>query len=144
MNRIALGCAGLVLAGASLAAVRGDGLALETGEVHVGPSSVYVSVLLTNATRSAVVLDAQPIWQDRCGLSMTISGNGRAPRAVPNDLAPCTRSREVIQPGSSLEASRTLARSEWFPSPGKYTIHVSWKEPAKGAYQNQPIVIEVQ
>lgn len=144
MNRIVLGCAGMILAGTGLAAIRGDGLALEAGETHVGPSTVYISVLLTNTTRSPVALDAQPVWQDRCGLSMTITGQGKAPRAVPNDLTPCSESREVIQPGNSLAASRTLTRSEWFPAPGKYTVHVAWKEPTKGTYQNEPITIEIR
>lgn len=139
--------AGLVVtfwAGMTLAAARGDGLLLETGEVHVGPSTVYVTVLLTNNTRTAVVLDALPVWHEKCGLSMKITGNDMPPRLVPNDLAPCGEAREVIQPGTSLATSRTLTRSEWFPKPGKYTLHVGWNEPGKGAYQHEPITIEVR
>lgn len=138
------GLMGVVLASVSLAAARGDGLLLETGEVHVGPSTVYVTVLLTNNTRSEVVLDAQPIWHQDCGLSMKITGNDMPPRIVPDELTPCGDAREVIQPGTSLATARTLVRSDWFPKPGTYTVHVGWKEPGKGVYQHEPISIEVR
>lgn len=144
MKRMVVGLVGAMCAGAVFAAARGDGLLLDTGEVHVGPSTVYVTVLLSNNTRSPVALDAQPIWQEKCGLSMRITGNGMAPRKVPDELATCGDAREVIQPGNSLATSRTLSREEWFPKPGKYTVHVDWKEPGKGAYQHEPIKIEVR
>tara|TARA_R110002020_G_scaffold433510_1_gene643606 strand:+ start:405 stop:839 length:435 start_codon:yes stop_codon:yes gene_type:complete len=144
MKRMFAGLAVTLWAGMSLAAARGDGLMLETGDVHVGPSAVLVTVLLTNNTRADVVLDAQPLWHDKCGLSMKITGNGMPPRVVPNDLVPCSEVREVIPPGTTLAASRTLTRSEWFPKPGKYTVHVDWKEPGKGVYQHEPISVEVR
>lgn len=144
MKRMSAGLAIALLAGTALAAARGDGLLLETGDVHVGPSTVYISVLLTNKTRSAVALDAQPIWHQECGLSMKITGNAMPPRVVPDELAPCEEAREVIQPGTSLATSRTLTRSEWFSKPGKYTVHVGWKEPGKGVYQHEPISIEIR
>ena len=142
MKRMVVGLVGVLCAGIALAAARGDGLLLETGEVHVGPSTAYVTVLLTNKTRSAVVLDAQPIWHQDCGLSIKITGNDLPRRVVPDELAPCGEAREVIQPGTSLATSRTMTRSEWFPKPGKYTVHVGWKEPGKGVYHHGPITIE--
>jgi len=76
--------------------------------------------------------------------AMRITGNDMRPRVVPDDLAPCSESREVVQPGTSLATSRTITRREWFPKPGRYTLHVGWKEPGKGACQPGSITIEVR
>jgi len=140
--RVILGMAGLVAAVAVQAAPRSDGLVAEV--LHEGNSNrhVLVTAQLSNRTAVALPLGSRPHWHARCGFSLTISGpKGR--RTLEGDSAACEEIKDTLAPGSSVAVSHSLERAEWFPTPGNYTLVLSWVEPGQAPVQSEPLQLRI-
>lgn len=90
----------LMLAVPALAAPRLDGLSLEAESAHVSPADVEVTVHLHNVAQSRVVLDARPIWNADCGLTLTVQGPTGKSRQVPDEYEPCRDVSDTVEPGT--------------------------------------------